>query len=119
MNKVLVVDDDLDILTLVKTILSVNNFTTEILSQWEHIYSTVETFRPNLILIDISLSGADGTEICKKLKQDPGTMHIPVILFSANVEMGKRALDCGAEGYLSKPFSIKELIETIKKNIAA
>ena len=117
MNKILVVDDDLDILTLVKTILTVNNFTTEILSQWEHIYSTIETFQPNLILIDISLSGADGTEICRTLKQNPETMSIPVILFSANVEMGKRALDCGAQGYLSKPFSIKELIDAIEKNI--
>jgi DNA-binding response OmpR family regulator len=118
MNKVLVVDDDLDILTLVKTILTVNKFVPETLSRWEPIYSVIETFKPNLILIDISLSGADGTEICKVLKQNPETMAIPVILFSANVEMAKRALDCGAQDYLSKPFSIKELIDTIQKNIA-
>ena len=111
------VDDDIDILTLVKTILSVNQFTVETISKWENIHPGVEKFQPDLILLDVSLSGADGTEISRQLKQKSETQHIPVILFSANIEMAKKVADCGAQGYLSKPFMIKDLLQMIRANI--
>ena len=117
MKKILVVDDDTDILTLVKLSLGVNGFDVATLSSWQHIYSTIDTYTPDLILLDVSLGGADGREICKNLKRTGSTKHIPVILFSANVEMEKSIKDCHAEAFISKPYELPKLLQVIRENI--
>ena len=81
MNKVLIVDDDIDILTVVEMLLSMNNYTVKAISKWQDITSSIKSFSPDLILLDVALSGADGRDICKQLKQSNETQHIPVILF--------------------------------------
>lgn len=116
MKRVLVVDDDVDILNLVKTILNMNRYSTETIANWQHLDNAIKNFDPALILLDISLSGANGLDICRDLKQNETTRDIPVILFSANVEMAKKVNECGASGYISKPFSIKELLEVIQRH---
>ncbi len=117
MHKILVVDDDIDILTLVKMTLSMNGFDVSILSRWESINKTIENFGPDLILLDVSLGGADGREICKKLKAEKETSHIPVILFSANIEMEKSIENCNAQAFISKPYELNYFLNTIKSNI--
>jgi DNA-binding response OmpR family regulator len=114
MNKILVVDDDLDILALVETILSMNNFDVEAISRWQEINTKMAEFRPNLVLLDVMLGGADGREICKKLHLDEKTQDIPVVLFSANPEMGKYIKECMAQDFVPKPFEISNLIKTIR-----
>ena len=114
MNKILVVDDDADILILVKTILTMNNFAVEAISRWEKLDNTIVNFQPDLILLDVSLVGADGRDLCKKMKQELATQHIPVILFSANADMGKYIQDCQAEAFIAKPFEISNLLQTIR-----
>ncbi len=117
MNKILVVDDDADILALVNMSLSMNGFSVEAISNWESINHTIVRFVPDLILLDVSLGGADGREICKKLKLVKETQHIPVILFSANIEMEKSIHDCNAQGFISKPYDLPYLLQTIRSNI--
>jgi DNA-binding response OmpR family regulator len=117
MHKILVVDDDADILTLVKLTLNINGFEVEALSRWEHIDSTINNYNPDLILLDVSLGDADGREICKRLKLSAATSHIPVILFSANVEMEKSIKDCHAQAFISKPYSLTQLLQVIQANI--
>lgn len=117
MDKILVVDDDMDILTLVKMTLTMNGFDVTILSRWEGIDKTIEDFGPDLILLDVSLAGADGREICKTLKAKKETQHIPVILFSANIEMEKSIENCNAQAFISKPYELNYFLNTIKSNI--
>lgn len=114
MDKILVVDDDLDILMLVKMTLKMNGFDVEILSRWEKIDNTIQDFIPDLILLDISLGGADGRDICKRIKTTKGTEHIPVILFSANIEMEKNFDSCHAQAFISKPYELHNFLNTIK-----
>lgn len=116
MKRILVLDDDADILSLVKTILTMKGYSTQTIANWELLHNTIESFDPHLVLIDISLSGANGLDLCKELKQAEKTKDIPVVLFSANVEMAKKVSECGATAYLSKPFSIKDLIAVIENN---
>ncbi|HOZ77296.1 MAG TPA: response regulator [Ferruginibacter sp.] len=116
MKRILVVDDDTDILNLVKTILALNSYAVETIADWKQLNNAIESFRPHLILLDISLSGASGLDLCDELKKAENTMHIPVVLFSANVEMAKRVSECGAVDYIAKPFSIKDLLVIIEKN---
>jgi DNA-binding response OmpR family regulator len=119
MKRILVVDDDMDILSLVKITLTMNGFNTEILSRWEAIDSSIEKFKPDLILLDVSLGGADGREICRRLKASETTQHIPVILFSANIEMGKSIEYCNAQAFISKPYDLDYFLKTINSNLAA
>ena len=64
----------------------------------------METDLPDLLLLDIWMSGTDGLDICKQLKQNTATQHIPIVLLSASREIEKSALDAGANDFLSKPF---------------
>ncbi len=117
MDKILVVDDDVDILTLVKMTLNMNGFNVEILSRWEKIDNAIQEFVPDLILLDVSLGGADGREICKRIKTTKETEHIPIILFSANIEMEKSIDNCHAQAFISKPYDLNYFLNTIKSYI--
>ena len=118
MKKILVADDDIDILTLVKMTLGMQGFSVDAISNWKDIAERVRLFGPDLILLDVSLGGADGRDICKKLKQEPGTKHIPVILFSANVEMGESIQECQAEAFIAKPYELSHFLTTIRTHIS-
>lgn len=119
MKKILVVDDDNDILTLVQMVLSMNNFTVEAISKWEDIDDRINNFLPGLILLDVSLRGANGHDICRKLKSQDETKHIPVVLFSAHADVANTYKECNAQGFIAKPFELSHLIETVNSNIIA
>jgi DNA-binding response OmpR family regulator len=117
MNKILVVDDDLDILSLVKIMLTMNQFNVEAISRWEEIDTCMHHFKPDLVLLDVSLGDADGRDICKQMRTAKETAEVPVILFSANAEMGKYIGDCHAQAFIPKPFELSKLINTIKTHL--
>jgi len=118
MNRILIVDDDPDILTVVQILLKMNHFTVMAISKPENIIDVIKGFSPGLILLDVALAGADGRIICKKLKTSIETRHIPVILFSAHYDLVNNIDECMANGLITKPFDSSFLLETIRKNIA-
>jgi DNA-binding response OmpR family regulator len=118
MRKILVVDDDHDILTVVKIVLNMHNFKVQTLSKPEEIHDTIKSFSPDLILLDVALGSADGRKICKGLKQSNETKHIPVLLFSAHYDLINDIEECLADGLISKPFETITLVNTISKVIA-
>lgn len=73
----------------------------------------MRTERPDLLLLDIWMSGHDGRDICKRLKSDPKLSCVPVIMISAHPDAGRIAGECGAEDHLSKPFEVGELLKKI------
>lgn len=115
-TRILVVDDDPDIRTLVNVVLRKNGFEVETASREEEVYDKITAFQPALILLDVLLSGSDGRVICERLKQDSKTAHLPVIMCSAHPAAGKQ--DYGADDFLSKPFTEEALIEKIQKQLA-
>jgi DNA-binding response OmpR family regulator len=114
MKKILVVDDELDILSIIKIILERKNFLVSTISNWQQIASTIKIFMPDLILLDISLRGADGRDICKQLKTDKETEGIRIILFSANFGVEKTLEEVRADGFIAKPFEPAHLVNTIQ-----
>lgn len=118
MKKILIVDDDMDILHLVSMLLRHNNFLVKTISNCGHIFEIIKDFLPQLILLDISLGGADGREICKQIKQSDETRGIPIILFSAHHDLINHIKGYLSNGSVSKPFETPILLETIRKNIA-
>ena|ERR1700712_3462477 len=114
MKKILVVDDDIDILTLVKMTLKMNGYTVEALSKWQEIDNKIHVFHPDLIILDVSLGGADGRDICKRLKAEQDTHNIPIILFSAHADMSESILSCKAQAFIAKPYELSHFLTTIK-----
>jgi DNA-binding response OmpR family regulator len=117
MKKILIVDDDTDILTVVEIFLSMNKYIVKAIPKWQDITDTIKSFSPDLILLDVALSGADGRDICKRLKKSTETQHIPVILFSAHNDLENYTQGFMADGLIAKPFEIPYLLETIRKII--
>lgn len=117
MMKILVVDDDLDILSVVEIVLTMNDFAVRAISKWEQIFNTIKTFLPDLILLDVALGSADGRQICKQLKGSDETQNIPVILFSAHYDLINDINGCMANGLVTKPFETSYLLEIIRKNL--
>ena len=72
---------------------------------------------PDLILLDVMMPGMDGYEVCRTLKRDPLTSAVPIVFVSALGEVTDRikGLEIGAEDYLSKPFDVKQLLETVER----
>ncbi|MHA4895738.1 response regulator [Pedobacter sp. PWIIR3] len=73
--------------------------------------------QPDLLLLDIWMSGIDGRDICKALKSDPKTRSIPVLMISASRQIMQSALECGADDFLAKPFEMTDLLDKIDKLI--
>ena len=72
---------------------------------------------PDLMFLDIWMSGIDGRDICKQLKNDTTTRHIPIILISATKDIAKIAQDSGADDFISKPFQMDNLLTMVSKHI--
>lgn len=117
MNKILVVDDNLEILSVVDMMLTMNNFIIETVSTWKDINNKIIDFQPNLILLDIRLDGADGRSICKNLHLNNETKKIPIILFSANPENSINLYEWLADDFIPKPFHFSGMIETINRHL--
>lgn len=117
---VLVIDDNTDICTLVKSVLADKYTVIQANSGAEGIRKASK-YIPNLILCDVMMPGMDGFETCRRIKSEVVTSHIPVLLLTACSEDAQRieGYECGADGYMSKPFSSKVLLarcESLIKN---
>lgn len=114
-KKVLVVDDDPDILEFLQELLELEGYTAVVTDKVEYLAKLYDGSLPNLILLDVLLSGIDGREIVKDLKSQEETMHIPVIMFSAHPSAERTVRAAGADDFIAKPFEIDELLEKIAK----
>lgn len=114
-KKILIVDDDLAILEVIKIILEENNYEVAAISDAFLVQNAIEKLQPDIILLDIWMSGFDGRDIVKELKTKENTKNIPILLVSANNDTEKIAKEAGADGFLAKPFDINDLLFIVKK----
>lgn len=118
MQKVLVVDDDLDILAVMQLLLKMKGFEVEVTSKGEETFDKVGKFKPNLILLDVLLSGYDGRIICKQLKSQDASRDIPIIMFSAHPSAMESIKEYGANDFIAKPFDVNELISKVNNQLS-
>lgn len=117
MKKVLIVDDDVDILEIVGLLLTRHGFWVTLLTNAREIFQTVKSVGPDVIVLDINIAGLDGRDICKRLKTNESVFnHIPIILFSAMHNLAETYPECDATDFISKPFDSHDLVEKIKKH---
>ena len=117
-QRILVVDDDESILEVIQIVLESEGYQTQI-SLNSECFQHFTNCLPDLILLDVLLSGEDGRDICKQLKRNQTTAHIPVVMLSAHSDANKLADASGADDFLEKPFDVDVLIETIEKHLVS
>lgn len=110
---ILVLDDDPDICMMIKMVLEYYGYDAVDSENEEHAKEIISSNRVDLIIMDMLLSGADGTDICKRLKQNEKTSSIPILMFSAHPTAKESCLAAGADDFISKPFEMNDMIERI------
>ena len=116
-GKILVVDDEVYILHILDFSLGAEGFDVITAADGEQALSRARSERPDLIVMDIMMPRLDGYETCQRLKSDPATKHIPVLLLTARgrEEDRKRGMEAGADDYMTKPFSPNKLISRVSE----
>ncbi len=112
---IMVVDDNPDIVTIVKTILEVKGYGVQSAFSGQEVFNLLSEQKPDLIILDIMMPQMDGLEVLTRLKEDPGTATIPVILLTAKVQYEDvlGGYKMGADYYITKPFTSTQLINGI------
>jgi CheY-like chemotaxis protein len=113
-KKVMIADDDPAIIEVVKMMLEEEGYEVETTVMGAVVRNLREDL-PGLLLLDIRMSGMDGKEICKHLKNQPTTRHIPIVFLSANKDIARIALESGADDFIAKPFDMSELIGKVEQ----
>jgi CheY-like chemotaxis protein len=120
-SKVLVVDDDPEIVTFLSTLLELEGIESSVATSAAAALEQLQQGRPDLVLLDIAMPDRDGIDLCKELKSDPRTAEVPVFVVSARPgkDVVERALAAGAEEFIRKPFENAELISRIRVRLSS
>ncbi len=116
-KKILVADDDPAIVDALRMMLEEEGYDVEIQGNGDAVQNMRAPF-PDLLLLDIWLSGMDGRTICRQLKGQTRTRHIPIIIISANKDTRTIAREAGADAFLTKPFEIDDLLTLVAQYTA-
>ena len=125
MSRILIIDDDKDLLTVVQSFLRKEGFEVYAFSNWESAWGGIKNYEPQLILLDVFLSGTDGLDACKNVRSSYFARHIPVIVLSSYPNIAEIAIyEYGADEFIAKPFEVNEIISKInyilsRKNVTA
>jgi len=112
-QRIMIVDDDNNIAELISLYLVKECFEAEIYNDGESALAALDTYKPNLILLDLMLPGIDGYHVCREVR---AKSNIPIIMLSAKGEVFDKVLglELGADDYMEKPFDSKELVARVK-----
>jgi DNA-binding response OmpR family regulator len=107
---ILVLDDDPDIGTMIKMMLEYKGYTVTVTDRAEQAEQALRNNHIDLIIMDMLLSGVNGTDLCADLKKDSSTSHIPVMMISAHPNAKEICLQAGADEFISKPFDMQDIL---------
>lgn len=116
-RKILIADDEEDVKIVIRLFLESKGYEVETAYDGLDAIDKVKTWKPELILLDVMMPLIDGFEVCRRLKDDPATAAIPIVMVSAasQTESKKRGLSAGAADYIVKPFEPEELHDVIAR----
>lgn len=117
-KKIFVADDDADILQMMELILKSDGYNVMSSDDANMVFNIEPNSLPDLILLDIWMSGIDGRDICNRLKTNPDTQNIPVLFISANANIAEITEQSQADGFIEKPFDMYEFLEKVKSFVS-
>jgi DNA-binding response OmpR family regulator len=111
MAKILIVDDDVEITTLLDTILSLSGFEISVVNDSTLAMETAESMKPDLFILDLMMPQPNGFELCRMIRSNPNLINTPIIIITAMDDLDSKniAYAAGANDYLPKPFDQEEL----------
>jgi len=115
-TRVLIVDDEPNIVTSLEFLMKRHGYETQVARDGDEALTAVETFRPDLVLLDVMLPRRDGFEVCQRLRAD-GWTELKIVMLTAKgreAEIAK-GMDVGADSYVTKPFSTRELVDHVAR----
>ena len=115
-KKILIIEDEKDIVEMIKYNLNKEGYATSTLFRGRDAVSSVKKDQPDLVILDLMLPDIDGFEICKELRANERTAYVPIIMLTAKSQEADKVtgLELGADDYVTKPFSPRELLARIK-----
>lgn len=117
-KRILVLDDNQDILDIVHETLTYENFEVRSTGESEAVLPLVEEFAPDLVILDFRVAGTNGGELCRQIKSHPKFSNVPVIIFSAYISRDAELLAYGCDAIINKPFDLTELVDKVNNLIS-
>jgi CheY-like chemotaxis protein len=119
-RRILIVDDDAAVRMVLLLAFERTDYSVSVAEDGEGALELARGEQPDLMLLDIGMPGLDGLEVCRRLKSDPATRSIKIVLLTARVQERDReiGLAAGADGYLTKPFSPRAVIAYVDEALA-
>lgn len=114
MSKIVIVDDSIDLLEVLKFFLEEKGYEVEAVTRKEDLINLIKSFSPDLIILDIYLQGEDGRDICKALRKHEETKYLCILMFSSSPRALINYKEYGADGYIEKPFGLSDIINKIE-----
>ena len=117
MQKILVCDDEANIRNIMDFSLEAEGFLVVPTADGESALQAAMTEEPDLVILDVMMPGADGLTVCRELKQNPRTRHIPILILTARAgkDAREQGLEAGADEYITKPFSPQRLVDKVNE----
>jgi DNA-binding response OmpR family regulator len=112
---ILVIDDNQDILLMLKAMLSIKGYQVSVRDNITELQSSIKELKPDIILMDMLLSGADGRDVCRELRKNTAFAHIPIVMISAHSHVQEECIEAGADYFMEKPFDMNSLIKIVEE----
>lgn len=112
-KRILMLDDNQDILDIVKEVLSYEKFEVNVTSNSQHFMDLVKSYLPDLVILDYKLNNNKGDEICRQIKTHHQLYNTAVIICSAYLDNNINLLTCGCDAIIAKPFGLEELLDKV------
>lgn len=113
-KSILIIENDESVLEVLEEIFKNEGYQTHGYGQVDDIFSLVDDFKPDLVLLDYLLPGINGGELCAQLKKEPLTSHIPVVICSAYPQVMLSLGSYGCNAFISKPFELSQMISQVE-----
>lgn len=117
MPKILIIDDSIDLLEVLKYFLEEKGYEVEIASTQKDLKTLLKSFQPDVLILDIFLQGEDGREICKDLRKEVETKDLCILMFSSSPKALIDYKQYGADGFIEKPFGLLEIVHKIEATL--
>lgn len=116
-KRIHILEDDQEIRNIIEILLEEEGYEMQLSSSFADLKKNIQDAMPDLFLLDVMLPDGNGADICRDLKEDMFTKHIPIIVMSAQNNSEKKAVEAFADDYISKPFDINDVLARIKAQI--
>lgn len=117
-KRILVIDNDVEMEEIFKEMFSNTEYTVFYYEETDDVLELIDAHQPDIVVLDYNLNGLNGGELCKQIKADEKSAHIPVILFSAFPKFIYSPENYGYDAFIEKPFDIDELINKVDELVS-